>query len=159
MLTRYQGLASPGIFKAFWHAQSQSKQRKLLVLFLTALDKSPKLGPDNQEIAPTPLEIFETTLRDASPHDVAELFKWGIRHFKFEGSSFGSSSEEYGWYTTFATNEKSASYPQDAYSQILLPLLPDKHQELLNVLFDASVSIAAYSEANGLSGITKYNKL
>jgi hypothetical protein len=98
------------------------------------------------------LESFDNELKRASPHDVAELFKWSIRHFRFEAASFGTSSDEYGWYKNFAEAERTASFPPDAYTTILGPLLPTGHLELLNVIFNFTSSVASYGEINGVSG-------
>jgi hypothetical protein len=86
---------------------------------------------------------------------LAEVFKWAIRHFKFDGASFGTSSDEYGWYKSFAESEKSASYPPDAYTSILTPLIPKEHLDLLNCIFDCASSVASYAEINGVSGLSQ----
>jgi hypothetical protein len=98
------------------------------------------------------LETFDHELQRASPHDVAEVFKWSIRHFRLEAASFGTSSDEYGWYKNFADAERTASFPADAYTTILGPLLPSGHLELLNAIFSFASSVASYAETNGVSG-------
>ena len=116
--------------------------------------------PTTNEAKPSnTLENFENELNRASPHDVAELFKWAIRHFRLEGASFGSSSDEYGWYKSFAEGERMASFPPDAYSTILGPLLPLNHLELLNVIFNFVSSVASHAETNGVSGQCPYFNL
>ncbi|KAG8833495.1 hypothetical protein FRC17_010607 [Serendipita sp. 399] len=156
----HRGLETPGIFKAFWYAQSAEKQRRLLVAFLQTLTGDSAEAKDKDaEPKPNPaVETFEAYLASASPHDVAEVFKWALRHFKLEGSSFGNSTDEYGWYRTFAESEKSASYPPEAYSSILPPLLPSEHQQLLDALFGFASSLASYAEINGVSG-SKFTRL
>lgn len=122
-----------------------------MVLFLQTL--SVKAAPASDEPKPDPaVEAFEDQLKYASPHDVAELFKWAIRHFNLGAPSFGTSSDEYGWYKNFAESEQAAGYPPDAYTTILGPLLPANHLELLNAIFNFASSVASYAEVNGVSG-------
>ncbi|KAG8820389.1 hypothetical protein FRC19_008923, partial [Serendipita sp. 401] len=149
----HRGLETPGIFKAFWYAQSAEKQRRLLVAFLQTLSGDSAATRDDVEPKPNPaVETFDAYLASASPHDIAEVLKWALRHFKLQGSSFGNSTDEYGWYKTFAESEKSAEYPPEAYSTILPPLLPSEHQQLLDTLFNFASSLACYAEINGVSG-------
>ncbi|ETW79673.1 hypothetical protein HETIRDRAFT_247075, partial [Heterobasidion irregulare TC 32-1] len=53
---------------------------------------------------------------------------------------------------------RSASYPPLAFSQTLVPQLPPAHSELLFTTLDVISSLAAHSEANGISGskLTKF---
>jgi hypothetical protein len=152
------GLETPGIFKTFWHAQNPTAQRKLIIAFLQTL---PINELANASIADATAETKETTpeldkftniVHNTSPYDLAEVFKWAVRHFRHDGTPFGISADEYGWYKTFADAEKTASYPTDAYSTILAPLLPPAHLELLNSIFQLASSVAAYGEINGVSG-------
>ncbi|KAG8808858.1 hypothetical protein FRC18_004823, partial [Serendipita sp. 400] len=155
----HRGLETPGIFKAFWYAQSAEKQRRLLVAFLQTLSGDSAATRDDVEPKPNPaVETFDAYLASASPHDIAEVLKWALRHFKLQGSSFGNSTDEYGWYKTFAESEKSAEYPPEAYSTILPPLLPSEHQQLLDTLFNFASSLACYAEINGVSG-SKFTRL
>lgn len=148
------GLESPGIFKSFWYSQSPAQQRRLIAAYLQTLSgTSGASEPNVDKPKPNPaLEAFDQQLSDASPHDVAEVFKWAVRHFQLEGTSFGTSSDEYGWYQTFAESERAAQFPPDAYTTILSPLLPPKHLELLNAIFSFASSVASYAEINGVSG-------
>ncbi|EIM84319.1 uncharacterized protein STEHIDRAFT_29298, partial [Stereum hirsutum FP-91666 SS1] len=47
---------------------------------------------------------------------------------------------------------RSSNYPPTAFSQSLVPLLPEDHAELLVALLDVISSLAAHGEANGSSG-------
>ncbi|EIM84582.1 uncharacterized protein STEHIDRAFT_159248 [Stereum hirsutum FP-91666 SS1] len=111
-----------------------------------------------------------------SPHDVAAVLRWGLRHLKLEGNSFGRpalnptspstnthttssdvnnntfTDDELSWYTSFSRAERSSNYPPTAFSQSLVPLLPEDHAELLVALLDVISSLAAHGEANGSSG-------
>lgn len=144
------GLATLGIFKPHWHSASQDQQRKLITLFLQSIANTTTLPPPPS----TSLEKFEAQLQTASPHDVADVLKWGLRHLQLENQSFPlvASSDEWGWYRTFAEAENAAGFPPTAYTDLLLPLLPPAHQELLSTFLDIGTSVAAHAEANGVSG-------
>jgi len=145
----------PGVFKTFWHAQNSTAQRRLVIAFLQTL---PTTEPAKDAAAETTtdttpaVDTLTELLHNTSPYDVAEVFKWAVRHFNHDGTSFGTSADEYGWYKTFAESEKTAGYPPDAYAKILGPLLPPENLELLNTIFQLTSSVAAYSEINGISG-------
>lgn len=125
------------------------------------------------------LSAFQSELSYArSPHDVAAVLRWGLRHLKLEGNSFGRppantasptsppsptspstnsqditvTDDEFSWYTSFSSAERSTGYPITAFSQSLVPLLPEVHAELLVALLDVISSLAAHGEANGSSG-------
>ena len=144
------GLATLGIFKPHWHSASQDRQRKLITLFLQSIANTTTFPPPPS----TSLEKFEAQLQTASPHDVADVLKWGLRHLQLENQSFplAVSSDEWGWYRTFAEAENAAGFPSTAYTDLLLPLLPPAHQELLSTFLDIGTSVAAHAEANGVSG-------
>jgi hypothetical protein len=76
-----------------------------------------------------------------------------------EAASFGTSSDEYGWYKSFAEGERMASFPPDAYSTILGPLLPPIHLNLLNIILNLVSSVASYAEINGVSGQWPYFRI
>jgi len=152
------GLATLGIFKPHWHSALQDQQRKLITLFLQSIANTTTLPPPPG----TSLEKFEAQLQTASPHDVADVLKWGLRHLQLENQSFptATSPDGWGWYKTFAQAERAADFPPAAYSDLLLPLLPPAHQELLSTFLDIGTSVAAHAETNGVSGqwvtITQY---
>ncbi len=101
---------------------------------------------------PTPA-TFETELHyTRSPHDIAAVLRWGLRHLKLDGASFGKESGDWTWYNTFATAERTGSYPPDAFSKSLIPQLPAAHAELLLATLDIISSLSAHSEVNGSSG-------
>ena len=133
-------------------------QRKLIIAFLQALPINEQAtvpaadtAAETTETTPA-LDTFNSLLHNTSPYDLAEVFKWAVRHFRHDGTPFGTSADEYGWYKTFAESEKTAGYPPDAYSTILAPLLLPAHLELLNSIFQLASSVAAYGEINGVSG-------
>ncbi|KIY42970.1 hypothetical protein FISHEDRAFT_24894, partial [Fistulina hepatica ATCC 64428] len=47
---------------------------------------------------------------------------------------------------------RAAQYPLRAFSQYLIPALPEAHSRLLITLLDLISSLAAHAEANGMSG-------
>jgi len=71
-----------------------------------------------------------------------------------EEGTFGgvdaSSSNGWGWYVKFAEAERMSSFPTDAFSKQLLPLLPPSHANLLKDLLDLLSSVAAHAQGNGM---------
>lgn len=139
-----------------WYAASPDVQRKLISLFVLSTGGG---STPVSTLSPSPTStsaLFETELNyTRSPHDVAAVLRWGIRHLKLEGSSFGkdaSDSSEWGWYTTFATSEREAEFPSAAFSKTLVPLLPPAHLQLLTTTLDIIGSLAAHAEKTGTSG-------
>jgi hypothetical protein len=127
-----------------WHSASPEIQHRLISLFIQSLSTT-KENPS----APTP---FETELKfTRSPHDVAAVLRWGLRHLKLNGSSFGKDSAEWSWYQNFSKSERSAEYPPKAFEK-LIPLLPKPHLELLLATLDLESSLAAHAEHNSISG-------
>ncbi|KAH8829521.1 hypothetical protein DL96DRAFT_1434381, partial [Flagelloscypha sp. PMI_526] len=53
---------------------------------------------------------------------------------------------------------KKSGYQPKAYSEALVPLLPETNAKLLAVILDLASSLAAHSEANGISG-SKFSRL
>ena len=144
------GLATLGIFKPHWHSASQDEQYKLITLFLQSIANSTTLPPPPG----ASLEKFEAQLLKASPHDIADVLKWSLRHLQLENQSFpiATSADEWEWYKAFAEAERTAGFPANAYTDLLLPLLPPAHQELLSAFLDIGTSVTAHAEANGVSG-------
>jgi len=132
-----------------WHSASPEIQRKLLSLFIQSLaPKSPA-----RPFSPEPLAFLnafenEITLT-RSPHDVAAVLRWGIRHLQLEGNCFGNDEQ---WYKIFFDDERSSNHPINSYSTMLGPRLPPSHLELLNVTLELLSYLAARAEANGISG-------
>ncbi|KAF8310637.1 hypothetical protein DL93DRAFT_1574501 [Clavulina sp. PMI_390] len=73
-----------------------------------------------------------------------------------EKGSFGSTTsilkkgESWGWYKQFAESERAADCPADAYTTILLPLLPAPHVALLQDLLELLSGVAAHAQGNGM---------
>ncbi|KAL0566441.1 hypothetical protein V5O48_015574, partial [Marasmius crinis-equi] len=145
-----RGLTTLGVMHPHWHSASPETQRRLITLFLQSLAAN---GPSNTLSTDTSTPSssnFESEISSGhSPHDVAAVLRWGVRHLQLEGSSFGREQE---WYRTFFDAERSASYPPKAFSDKLVPLLPKSHLELLNVTISVLSAFAANAEANGMSG-------
>ncbi|EPQ55709.1 hypothetical protein GLOTRDRAFT_105675 [Gloeophyllum trabeum ATCC 11539] len=141
-----RGLETLGIMHPHWYSSSPDVQRRLISQFILSLSSDSTVN--NSDFAS---EIAYAR----SPHDVAAVLRWGLRHLKIEGDSFGTDRS---WYTKFYGAEKAESYPRSAYSDKLVPLLPSSHAALLSVTLDIVSSLAAHGEANGISG-SKLTKL
>jgi len=127
-----------------WHSASPDIQRRLISLFIQSL--STKETPPS----PTPFEYELKFTR--SSHDVAAVLRWGLRHLKLDGDSFGNDSSEWQWYQNFFASERSAGYPRQAFSEKLLPLLPKPHLDLLLATLKIESSLASHAEHNSISG-------
>ncbi|KAH9887019.1 hypothetical protein C8Q73DRAFT_269139 [Cubamyces lactineus] len=146
------GLETLGVMHPFWHSASPEVQRKLISLFILSLaSKSPITT-----LSPSPtsaLSTFDSELEyTRSPHDIAAVLRWALRHLRLEGESFGRPDGQWKWYQTFAEAERSSSYPLNAFSESLVPQLPPSHLQLLIATLDIVSSLAAHSEHNGISG-------
>jgi hypothetical protein len=141
-----------------WHSASPEVQHRLITLYLTSLASTGRKDPTSPS-SPTAPATFEYELQyTRSPHDVAAVLRWGLRHLKLDGDSFGKESGDWTWYSTFAKAECTSSYPPDAFSKFLIPQLPTAHTELLLATLDIISSLSALCEANGSSG-SKLSKL
>lgn len=136
------GIETLGVFHPHWLSASRISQRDLISRYIAALGLN---SPKSQE-------KFIASLRLAEPFDVAAVLKWGLRHLALEQGSFGKdgSSQPWAWYTKFATAERAASFPNDAFTSQLLPLLPPSHAILLKDLLSLLSSVAAHAQGNGM---------
>ncbi|KAI0297977.1 hypothetical protein BC826DRAFT_139701 [Russula brevipes] len=138
-----------------WHSASPEVQHRLVSLYLLSLASA----SPNEPTSPTSPAVFESELYyTRSSHDIAAVLRWGLRHLKLDGDSFGKESGDWTWYNTFAAAERADSYPPDAFSKFLIPQLPTTHGQLLLTTLDIISSLSARSEANGSSG-SKLSKL
>ncbi|OSD03794.1 hypothetical protein PYCCODRAFT_1444346 [Trametes coccinea BRFM310] len=146
------GLETLGVMHPFWYSASPEVQRKLISLFILSL--GPKSPITTLSPSPTAaLSTFDTELEyTRSPHDIAAVLRWALRHLRLEGESFGRSEGQWKWYQTFAETERASSYPMNAFSDALVPQLPPSHLQLLIATLDIVSSLAAHSEHNGISG-------
>ncbi|KAI9061838.1 hypothetical protein FKP32DRAFT_1594040 [Trametes sanguinea] len=146
------GLETLGVMHPFWYSASPEVQRKLISLFILSL--GPKSPITTLSPSPTAaLSSFDTELEyTRSPHDIAAVLRWALRHLRLEGESFGRSEGQWKWYQTFAEAERASSYPMNAFSDALVPQLPPSHLQLLIATLDIVSSLAAHSEHNGISG-------
>lgn len=131
-----------------WYSASPETQRRLISLFIHSLN------PNNAITTLSPTSASHTSVFESevnythSPHDVAAVLRWGLRHLELSGGCFG---KEQSWYRTFAEAERKSEYPPKAYSETLNPLIPPAHLELLDVTLDLFSSLAAHSEKNSTS--------
>ncbi|CDO69960.1 hypothetical protein BN946_scf184836.g34 [Trametes cinnabarina] len=146
------GLETLGVMHPFWYSASPEVQRKLISLFILSL--GPKSPISTLSPSPTSaLSTFDTELEyTRSPHDIAAVLRWALRHLRLEGESFGRPNGQWKWYQTFAEAERASSYPMNAFSDALVPQLPPSHLQLLIATLDIVSSLAAHSEHNGISG-------
>lgn len=151
----FLGLETLGIMHPHWYSASPKIQRKLISLYIHSLAaKSPSntLSPSSSAI----LSTFESEIEYVrSPHDVAAVLRWALRHLKLDSNCFG---REHGWYKAFFDEERGADYPPKAFSDYLSPRVPSPHLDLLCATFEIFSSLAAHAEANGISGskLAKY---
>ncbi|KAG2051079.1 hypothetical protein BDR06DRAFT_973978 [Suillus hirtellus] len=149
-----RGLETLGIMHPHWHSASPDIQRKLISLFIHSLAPKSRITI----MSPTPAaatSAFEAELEyTRSPHDVAAVLRWGLRHLVLENNTFGKdvSAPEWAWYKSFFDAEKGASYPPKSFTELLLPKLPPVHIELLLATIDIISALASHAEANSISG-------
>ncbi|KAF9447390.1 hypothetical protein P691DRAFT_124792 [Macrolepiota fuliginosa MF-IS2] len=143
-----RGLETLGLMHPHWYSASPDIQHRLISLFIHSLNlKTPITALSSPS---SPSSIFGTEIDyTLSPHDVAAVLRWGLRHLELDGGSFG---KEESWYKAFAEAERSSEYPPKAYSEKLAPLVPPAHLELLNATLDLFSSLAAHAEKNSTSG-------
>ncbi|KAH9990865.1 hypothetical protein BJV77DRAFT_1010745, partial [Russula vinacea] len=141
-----------------WHSASLDAQHRLISLYILSLASTGR-NDATSPTSPTAPATFEYELHyTCSPYDVAAVLRWGLRHLKLDGDSFGKESGDWTWYNMFAEAERTSSYPSDAFSKFLIPQLPAAHAELLLATLDIISSLSARSEANGSSG-SKLSKI
>lgn len=133
-----------------WHSASPDTQRRLISLFLHSLTSNDPVLTS----AATASFLSELDLV-RSPHDVAAVLRWGVRHLELERTSFGEGDD---WYKKFHDSERESNFPRRSYTQQLAPLVRNPHFELLTALLDTVSSLAAHAESNGISGskMTKF---
>ncbi|KAH8986591.1 hypothetical protein EDB92DRAFT_1801783 [Lactarius akahatsu] len=146
-----RGLETLGIMHPHWHSASLEVQHRLISLYILSLASN---SPNSvtSPTSPTSASVESELQYARSPHDVGAVLRWGLRHLKLDGASFGKESGDWTWYSTFAAAERTGSFPSDAFSKSLIPQLPPAHSELLLATLDIISSLAAHGEANGSSG-------
>lgn len=136
-----------------WLSASPDVQRRLISLFIRSLTQSQITTLPSNSTPASPTSAFENELHyTRSPHDVAAVLRWGLRHLSLENGHFGKDGAEWGWYNAFFRAERNASYPSKGFSELLLPQLPASHVELLTVTLSLISSLASHAEANSISG-------
>lgn len=140
-----------GVMRPHWFASlpHQEIQQKLINRYIQALSDQQTNGVTSTSTT-SPLVALEYELRyTRDQHDVAAVLRWGLRHLELQGNRLGITED---WYKSFTEAEQAASYPPKAFDEILTPLLPDIHTQLIRVLLDLVSSLAAHSEQNSISG-------
>ncbi|KAF4568505.1 hypothetical protein EYR40_010090 [Pleurotus pulmonarius] len=150
-----RGLESLGIMHPHWYSASPDVQRRLISLFIHSL--SPNTSKNTLlATSSSPQSAFESEIQfTRSPHDVAAVLRWGLRHLKLDGQAFGKNEA---WYKDFLQAERASKYPPGAFSDQLVPLLPKDHLDALKSTLEIMTSLAAHTEANSTSG-SKLSKL
>ncbi|KAG8929292.1 hypothetical protein FRC02_005780 [Tulasnella sp. 418] len=158
-IIKERGLSDLGLFKPYWHSSSPEIQSMLTDLFISTLSNTETSVSSDQKESEN---RFRAELRDTrSMHDVAAVLKWGLRHLNLGSQSFGlkhSDEDQFLWYKEFVESEKGAEYPMDAYTTLLVPLLPEDNAELLRATLDLVCSVAAHSDEVAISG-SKLSKM
>jgi hypothetical protein len=72
-----------------------------------------------------------------------------LRHLQLQGDAFGHQEE---WYHAFFDAERKAEYPPKSFSNILAPLIPSEHLNLLKEVLDLLSNLSPHGEANSTSG-------
>lgn len=136
----------------FWYSASPEVQRKLISLYILSL--APKSPITTLSPSPTAaVSNFNSELEyTRSPHDIAAVLRWGLRHLRLDGDSFGRTAGQWNWYQTFAEAERNSSFPSGAFTDALVPQIPPSHHQLLVATLDIVSSLASHSEHNGISG-------
>ncbi|KAJ8517094.1 hypothetical protein ONZ45_g5674 [Pleurotus djamor] len=143
-----RGLETLGIMHPHWYSASPDVQRRLISFYIHSL--APNSPLTTLFPSSTPQAAFESEVQfTRSPHDVAAVLRWGIRHLKLQGAAFGNTDT---WYKDFLNAERSADYPPDAFSSKLVPLLPPAHVDTLKTILEIMSTLAAHTEANSTSG-------
>ena len=126
----FLGLDTLGIMHPHWYSASLEVQHRLISLYILSLasNSAATAAPTASPTSLTTSATFESQLHYAhSPHDVAAVLRWGLRHLKLDGASFGRESGDWTWYNTFVAAERTGSFPSDAFSKSLIPQLPPSH--------------------------------
>lgn len=147
------GLETLGIMHPHWYSASPEVQRRLISQFIHSME--PKTPPTAFSPNSAITSPFETEIDGTPPHDIAAVLRWGLRHLRLDGDSFGTDD---GWYKAFLDAEAVAEYPPKAFTEKLAPLLPSAHLDLLTATLELFSYLAAHSEANGTSG-SKLSKI
>ncbi|TEB20968.1 hypothetical protein FA13DRAFT_1800496 [Coprinellus micaceus] len=141
------GVDTLGLMNPNWYSASPEVQRRLISLFIQSLT------------APSPLSTlpsFDSEINSTkSPHDIAAVLRWALRHLQLQGDAFGHQEE---WYHAFFDAERKAEYPPKSFSNILAPLIPSEHLNLLKEVLDLLSSLSPHGEANSTSG-SKLSKI
>ncbi|EFI26947.1 hypothetical protein CC1G_15348 [Coprinopsis cinerea okayama7 len=137
----FRGIDSLGIMTPHWYSASPDIQRRLISLFIHSLTSQSPLSA---------IPSFESEINSTrSPHDVAAVLRWGLRHLQLEGDTFGNHPQ---WYNTFFAAERMADHPPKAFSETLAPLIPPTHFNLLKQVLEIFSSFTIYSDTNSTSG-------
>ncbi|KJA26534.1 hypothetical protein HYPSUDRAFT_84425 [Hypholoma sublateritium FD-334 SS-4] len=145
-----RGLETLGIMHPHWYSSSADVQHRLISHFLQSLAAPSSPDAGSPVSLTSPASLFESELNfTRSPHDIAAVLRWGLRHFEIEGDSFGTDE---GWYNSFLDAEAAAQYPPKSFSEQLAPILPPAHLDLLTATLEIFSSLAAHAEANSTSG-------
>lgn len=150
------GLETLGIMHPHWYSSSADVQRSLISRFIYSLNLQNSDNVASPSSITSPTSLFESEIHfTRSPHDIAAVLRWGLRHLQIEGESFGTDD---GWYKAFLDAEAAAEYPPKSFSEKLAPNLPPAHLDLLTATLEIFSSLAAHAEANSTSG-SKLSKM
>jgi hypothetical protein len=91
----FSGLETLGVMHPHWHSACPEVQHRIIFLYLLSL-ASNSSDATVSPTSPVATAAFESELHYArSLHDVAAVLRWGLRHVKLDGVSFGNESGDW----------------------------------------------------------------
>ncbi|EGG03753.1 uncharacterized protein MELLADRAFT_117220 [Melampsora larici-populina 98AG31] len=150
-----RGLDTLGLFRPWRTAERSLHIGRLQLLFINYLLPSPpstleshhEQNPSLTTTRSVKVEDVQDELVFTLVHDLIHVLKWAIRHLSYQSTRFALQST---WYEEFSRTEREKGYPQNAYTSILLPLLPNPTQDLLDSIFQLLSAVAAHVDQNAM---------
>ncbi|KAG0139861.1 hypothetical protein CROQUDRAFT_413178 [Cronartium quercuum f. sp. fusiforme G11] len=158
-----RGLDTLGIFRPWRFSESGFQIGRLQLLLIDYLLPIPpttnnyhnnnnsnvtknneNLNTNNRSVK---VEEVEDELVFTLVHDLIHVLKWAIRHLSYLPTRFAINSN---WYNDFSTLEREKSYPSNAYTTLLLPLLNQPSQVLLNSVLELVAAVSAHADSNAM---------
>lgn len=149
-----RGLDTLGLFRPWRTSERALHIGRLQLLFINYLLPSPPSASEADEVNPTLTTSRSVKVEDVQDelvftlvHDLIHVLKWAIRHLSYQSTRFALQTS---WYEDFSREEREKAYPQNAYTSILLPLLPNTTQDLLNSILELVAAVAAHVDQNAM---------
>ncbi|KAH9813391.1 hypothetical protein DFH28DRAFT_897164 [Melampsora americana] len=149
-----RGLDTLGLFRPWRTSERPLHIGRLQLLFINYLLPSPPSTSEADEVHPSLTAPRSVRVEDVQDelvftlvHDLIHVLKWAIRHLSYQSTRFALQPS---WYEEFCREEREKAYPQNAYTSILLPLLPYTTQDLLNSILELVAAVAAHVDQNAM---------